>query len=79
MSTGKPTKRFCTDKDPGKGNCKDEFHRNGGAFGPLKIKLEKLVAKMAREKFKELSAQIEALEKRVGELEEPTTSIHMND
>lgn len=39
----RPKRRFCKDE------CKDEFHYHGSAFGPLKIRLEKLVANLAAE------------------------------
>jgi hypothetical protein len=71
MKPGKKAwKRFCGPEDSGQGLCRAEFHRNGGAFGPLKIKLEKLVAKMARERLKETTDQVDALEKRVAQLED---------
>jgi len=46
----KEHQRFCTDAvkdDPN--HCRREFNRHGSAFGPLKIKLEKLVMKTVRE------------------------------
>lgn len=55
----KENRKFCCD------NCRKEFHANGGnAFGPLKIRLEKLVNKQVGK----LAAHIRALEGDVAEL-----------
>jgi hypothetical protein len=51
----KENKRFCGPRDPGKGLCQGEFHRNGGnAFGPLKERLTKLVILTVEERLAEL-------------------------
>jgi hypothetical protein len=71
MKPGKITKKFCGPEDPGKGQCKNEYHRHGSAFGPLKTRLENLVTKLTRETFKGLTADIEALASRVKDLEYP--------
>lgn len=42
----KPNRRFCTTA------CKNEYGRHGSAFGPLKIKLEKLVRKLVATEVK---------------------------
>lgn len=72
---GPVEKYFCNRADPGKGQCKGEFHRHGSAFGPLRTKLEKLVTKLTREKFSELEKLIEKersqLSDRIRELEYP--------
>ena len=76
MGPGKPTKKFCGPKDPGKGECKNEYHRNGGtAFGPLKSRLETLVTKLSREESKKLRDRVDQLERRVQELEEPAPTV----
>jgi len=36
-------KKFCGDQ------CKKEFHAHGSAYGPLKVRLEKLVRQITRE------------------------------
>lgn len=50
---------FCSDA------CRKEFHHHGSAFGPLRIKLEKMIDA----RFRELVQKIAALEQRVGRLE----------
>lgn len=42
----KPNRQFCTTA------CKNEYGRHGSAFGPLKIKLEKLVRKLVADESK---------------------------
>lgn len=52
-------KRFCSDQ------CRKEFHRHGSAFGPLRVKLEKIIAQATRE----LRAELEAAKLRIARLE----------
>lgn len=59
----KPNRRFCSQ------SCKDEYHRHGSAFGPLKERLEKLVASLAEEKFKPLQSEIKKLDERLQAIE----------
>lgn len=50
-SVTRDNKKFCCSK------CKDEFHKYGSAYGPLKAKLEKLIAETCRaEALKQLEA-----------------------
>src|ERR1700679_994109 len=45
-----PVQKFCCD------NCRKEFHKNGGnAFGPLKVRLEKLIQQNTAALVKRLS------------------------
>ena len=48
-------KKFCGDQ------CKKEFHAHGSAYGPLKVRLEKLV----RQGGRELGARVRSLESEV--------------
>jgi len=48
----KPNRKFCTD------NCKTEYNRYGAAYGPLRDKLTKLIAKRVNEETKEIKKQI---------------------
>jgi len=50
---------FCSDA------CRKEFHHHGSAFGPLRIKLEKMIDA----RFRELVQKIAGLEQRVSRLE----------
>ena len=50
-----PVQRFCQKA------CRFEFHKHGSAFGPLKIKLEKLTLKTVREETAKLRAELKAL------------------
>lgn len=50
---------FCSDA------CRKEFHHHGSAFGPLRIKLEKMIDS----RFRELVKKISGLEQRVSRLE----------
>jgi len=54
-----PWQRFDTEQ------CRKEFHHHGGAFGPLKIRLEKII----RVSIKELKVKIADLERRIVRLE----------
>lgn len=45
-------KKFCNDE------CRNEFHKHGSAFGPLKGRLETLVKRWTREMEKRLMATI---------------------
>ena len=58
----KEHQRFCTDRVPGQPNyCRREFHHNSSAYGPLKIKLEKLVHQIIRDEAAKLQQQINEL------------------
>jgi hypothetical protein len=53
-----PVQKFC------QSNCRKEFHKNGGnAFGPLKIRLEKLVQVMVRSIVGEMERRLSGLER----------------
>ncbi len=56
-------KKFC-DR-----HCKDEFHRHGSAFGPLKETLHNLVKRWLEENATEKQRQLRALEARIEKLE----------
>lgn len=49
--------------------CRYEFHKHGSAFGPLKIKLEKLVVKMMRAEMQSFNETVKLLDRRITELE----------
>lgn len=53
------TKRFCSDR------CRKEFHHHGSAFGPLRVRLEKMIA----QGVKELKVRLDGIEARVKRLE----------
>jgi hypothetical protein len=56
-------KKFC-----GK-TCKDEFHRHGSAFGPLKATLENLVKRWLKDYRKEVNRRLDAIEERITVME----------
>lgn len=64
----KPNQVFCSNaqhrREDG-GSCKDEYHRFGAAYGPLKDQLERLIARTVA---RESAARFQGLEARVGEL-----------
>lgn len=55
----KVNRKFCDDA------CRKEFHHHGSAFGPLRIKLEKMIAVAV----KDLKVQLAAINARVKRLE----------
>ena len=66
----KPNREFCSKK------CKQEFHRYGNAFGPLKEKLFKMMAAQAKS---EAAAQLVAVNARIDEIDERLSSFSAND
>lgn len=56
--------RFCCD------NCRKEFHRYGAAYGPLKDKLEKLVAELIETKYHALDQRLRMCSEGLARLEE---------
>ena len=56
-------KRFCCD------NCRKEYHQNGGAFGPLKGRLERLVRSWMKSYQIDMDQNLIRLQQRVETLE----------
>lgn len=65
-------KRFCSE------NCKKEFHQNGGAFGPLKARLEKIVRSWMRSYQEDIDTNIIRLTQKLEELEKEVARVERN-
>lgn len=57
-----PTQRFCS------AHCRMEFHRFGAAYGPLRDKLEKLVAQLIETKYHALDNRLKLCSEGLGQL-----------
>lgn len=60
---------FCKD------NCRKEYHKHGGAFGPLKRALDKEIKKRIKELSPADGPRIDRIERRLDKLEEMLSNV----